>query len=338
MSITLREVATQLKLSPGLVSRVLNNDAGVRVSPQTRQRIHDTAQAMQYRPSPSARALSTGRSRQIAVSGADEGLHNYLASRLLEQQGLIEAVARQDYRVVVLPSTSDRPDSSDFEAMLYTSGCDGVCLYAAQGSPQIYTALRQLAVPFVVLGNPGDPDVPQVDHDNYRYAYDAVAWLREQGHTRIGFTDFLPAALQPFAFDLHQGYQDAMNALCDGFDPALILGTEAAPTDRLAFVQGLHAPTALIVRDWTGANAWRVVLQAHGLRVPQDITILVQISMIEWHYLEPGFAYQAHDPRSLGKSAGQMLLNKIQSGFPGEIEVVRLPVMLPQCRPDWFSG
>jgi len=338
MSTTLREVAAQLKLSPGLVSRVLNNDERVRVSLQTRQRIHATAQAMQYRPSPSARALSTGRSRQIAISGADEGLHTYLSSRLLEQQGLIEAVARQDYRVVVLPSTSDRPDSHDFEEALYTSGCDGFCLYAAQGSSQVYAALRQLAVPFVVLGNPGDPDVPQVDHDNYRYAYDAVSWLSEQGHTRIGFTDFLPADLQPFAFDLHQGYQDAMNALCDGFNPALVLGAQASPTDRLAFVQGLHAPTALIVRDWTGANAWRVVLQSHGLRAPQDITLLVQVSIMEWHYLEPGFAYQAHDPRTLGLRAGEMLLNKIQSGSLGEAEIVRLPVMPPQWRPDWFSG
>jgi LacI family transcriptional regulator len=329
MSVTLREVAAQLKLSPGLVSRVLNNDAGVRVTLETRQRIHATAQAMQYRPSPSARALSTGRSRQIAISGADEGLHTYLSSRLLEQQGLIEAVAQQDYRVVVLPSTSDRPDSRDFEAALYTSGCDGICLYAAQGSPQLYATLRQLAVPFVVLGNPGDPGVPQVDHDNYRYAYDAVSWLREQGHTRIGFTDFLPADLQPFAFDLHQGYQDAMNALCEGFDPALILRAEAGAAERLAFVERSRAPTALIVRDWPGANAWRVVLQARGMRVPHDITILVQVSIMEWHYLEPGFAYQAHDPRTLGLRAGEMLLNRLQIGSVGEVERIRLPVGFP---------
>lgn len=337
MAITLREVAEQLKLSPGLVSRVLNNDAGVRVSQQTRERIHKIAQTMQYRPSPSARALSTGRSRQIAVSGADEGLHNYLSSRLLEQQGLIEAVARQDYSVVVLPSTSDRPNSRDFDAVLYTSGCDGVCLYAAQGSSQLYTKLRQLAVPFVVLGNPGDLSLPQVDHDNYRYAYDAVAWLRELGHTRIGFTDFLPAALQPFASDLHQGYMDAMNVLCDGIDPVLILRAQAGPAERFAFVQTPRSPTALIVRDWRGANAWRVVLQTHGLRVPQDITILAQVSITEWQYLEPGFAYQAHDPRSLGLRAGEMLLNRIENGSASDTECVRLAVMRPQWRPDWLE-
>jgi DNA-binding LacI/PurR family transcriptional regulator len=192
-------------------------------------------------------------------------------------------------------------------------------------------------VPFVVLGNPGDLSLPQVDHDNYLYVYEAVAWLREQGHTRIGFTDFLPAAVQPFAFDLHRGYRDAMNGLCAGFDPAYILGPQAGPAERLAFVQTPRAPTALIVRDWRGANAWRVVLQAHGVRVPQDITILAQVSITEWEYLEPGFAYQAHDPRSLGLRAGEMLLNSIETGLPAPPEVMRLPVMPPKWRPDWFA-
>lgn len=337
MSTTLREVAAQLNLSPGLVSRVLNNDASVRVSKQTRQRIHAAAQEMQYRPSPSARALSTGRSRQIAVSGADEGLHNYLASRLLEHQGLIEAVARKEYRVVLLPSTLDRPDSREFEEALYTSGCDGVCLYAAQGSPALYAALRQSGVPFVVLGNPGDPSLSQVDHDNFRYAYDAVTWLRELGHTRIGFTDFLPADVQPFAFDLHRGYQEAMNTLCAGFEPAYVLGSHAGPAERRAYVQMPGAPTALIVRDWRGANAWRVVMEAYGARVPQDITILAQISIAEAEYLHPGFAYQAHDPRTLGMRAGEMLLSRIEIGVSAEAEVVRLPVMSPKWRPEWFT-
>jgi len=320
------------------VSRVLNHDEGVRVSEKTRQRIHATAREMQYRPSPSARALSTGRSRQIAVSSADEGLHSYRSSRLLEQQGLVEAVARQGYRVVLFPSHSDRPDSRDFEAALYSSGCDGFCLDAAQGSPEVYASLRRLAAPFVVLGNPGDLSLLQVDHDNYHYSYDAVAWLREQGHTRIGFSDFLPAAAQPFALDLHQGFQDGMNALCDGFEPAYVLGAQAGPAERLDFLQGPRAPTALIVRDWRGANAWRMVLQAHGMRVPQDITILAQVSITEWEYLEPGFAYQAHDPRSLGLRAGEMILNGIETGSPTEAEVIRLPVLPPQWRTDWFSG
>lgn len=335
MTTTLRDVAARLRLSPGLVSRVLNNDAEVRVSTENRQRIHTTAREMQYRPSPSARALSTRRSRQIAVSGADAGLHGYLSSRLLEQQGLIEAAAHRGYRTVVLPSTANQAESRDFEDVLYTSGCEGVCLYAEQASPELYATLRQLAVPFVVLGNPSDLSLPQVDHDNYRYAYDGVAWLHQQGHTRIGLTDFLAPHIQPFAALLHQGYQDAMRDLCGGFDPALVTPQVLTPQQRTDFIMGMQAPTALIVREWIGANAWRLVLQEQGIRVPQDIVVLVHISVAESHYLEPGFAFQAHDPRAVGLRAGQMLIDRITNGIPEQSKGALVPILAPQWRTNW---
>ena len=337
MATTLRDVAARLSLSPGLVSRVLNNDAEVWVSVETRQRIHTAAREMQYRPSPSARSLSTRRSRQIAVSGADAGLHGYLSSRLLEQQGLIEAASQKGYQIVVLPSTANQTDSRDFEDVLYTSGCDGVCLYAEQATPVLYATLRQLAVPFVVLGNPADATLPQVDHDNYHYAYDGVAWLHQQGHTRIGFTDFLAPHLQPFAALLHQGYRDAMRDLCGGFDPALVTPQVLTPQERVAFLTRPHTPTALIVREWIGANAWRLVLQQHGIRVPEDIVVLVHISVAESHYLEPGFAFQAHDPRAIGLRAGQMLVESIESGIAEPSQSVLVPTLAPQWRTDWNS-
>ena len=197
--------------------------------------------------------------------------------------------------------------------------------------------LRQLAVPFVVLGNPDDPSLPQADHDNYRYAYDGVAWLHQQGHTRIGFTDFLAPHLQPFAALLHQGYRDAMETLCGGFDPALVTPHVLTPEERIAFITGPQAPTALIVREWTGANAWRLVFQQQSIRVPQDITVLVHISIAESHYLEPGFAYQAHDPRAVGLCAGQMLTDMIANGIPEKPQNVLVPALAPQWRADWNS-
>lgn len=337
MPTTLREVAACLNLSPGLISRVLNNDTRVRVSRETRERIHTTAREMQYRPSPSARALSTGRSRQIAISGADPGLHTYLMSRLQEQQGLIEAVAEQSYRVVVLPSTSNCADWREFEEMLYTSGCDGFCLYAEQANPELYATLRAQKVPFVVLGNPGDTPVPHVDHDNYRYAYNSVAWLHQQGHTRIGFTNFPPPSAHHFARALQQGYEDAMRHLCGHFDPALILEDISREDKRIAFLAGPAPPTALIVRDWGGAHLWRKEFQQTGMRVPEDITVLAHVTLSEAHYLEVGYAFHAHDPRLIGRRAGQMLLQMIQENLAEDMETILVPPFAPQWRTEWYG-
>lgn len=297
---------------------------------ETRERIIVAAREMKYRPSPSARALSTGRTRQIALSGADAGLHRYQTTRLIEQQGVIEAAAEQRYRVVVLPSTADRADSGELEELLYTSGCDGFCLYAEQGSPDIYALLRKLAVPFVVIGNPGDDTLPRVDHDNYRYAYESVAWLREQGHTHIAFADFLAPDQMPFARVLHSGYRDAMDALCGGFKPHLIFPHGQDREERAALLLGAQAPTAIILSDWASTVRWQSFLQPLGLRVPDDLTILAHIPLSERHYLEPGFAYHAHDPRAVGLNAGRTLIETIESDESLHPQTILVPPLAPQ--------
>ncbi len=339
MLVTLADVAKTLGLSPGLVSRVLNGDPRVRASKATQERIHQTAREMQYRPSPSARALASGQSRQIAISCADSGLQHYLSSRLLEQQGLIQAVTEQGYSVVLLPPISpvDQATASDFKRILYTSGCDGVCVYAEQANAEVYAGLRELGLPFVVLGDPGDTSVPQVDHDNYLYAYESVAWLHALGHTRIGFTDFLQAELRPFAHRLHQGYRDAVETLCGGFDPQLVIPSGLEHSERLAFLRQANPPTALLVRDWKAAMSWRVLFQELGVRIPEDIVVLVHLALTEAYYLEPGFAFQAHDPRAVGRRAGQVLLNRIKSDPQEAPEIVRLSTLLPQWQRDWFT-
>ena len=97
----------------------------------------------------------------------------------------------------------------------------------------------------------------------------------------------------------------------------------------------MQAPTALIVREWIGANAWRLVLQEQGIRVPQDIVVLVHISVAESHYLEPGFAFQAHDPRAVGLRAGQMLIDRITNGIPEQSKGALVPMLAPQWRTNW---
>jgi len=45
---SIRDIARQAEVSPGTVSRVLNNDPTLSVAKETRTRIHQIAQALQY--------------------------------------------------------------------------------------------------------------------------------------------------------------------------------------------------------------------------------------------------------------------------------------------------
>ena len=45
---SIRDIAKEANVSPGTVSRVLNNDPTLSVAATTRERIHDVAKRMQY--------------------------------------------------------------------------------------------------------------------------------------------------------------------------------------------------------------------------------------------------------------------------------------------------
>src|SRR6185437_1175323 len=125
MATTLRDIADQLGLSPGVVSRVLNEKPGAWASEETRRRILDTALELNYHASASARALVTGRTMQLAISTADAAWHRAGAGRLAEVVGFIQAAAAHQYRVLVLPSSQRHVDTREFEELIRSAACDG---------------------------------------------------------------------------------------------------------------------------------------------------------------------------------------------------------------------
>lgn len=64
--VTLRDIAVQLGVTTGTVSRALQNHPGL--NPMTKAKVHQTAQALGYRPNLAARFLSSKRSLVIGVN------------------------------------------------------------------------------------------------------------------------------------------------------------------------------------------------------------------------------------------------------------------------------
>ena len=66
--VTLREVAARVALAPGTVSAVLNDAPSARAIPeQTRQRIHEAARELNYRPNFLARSLRKKRTYTVGL-------------------------------------------------------------------------------------------------------------------------------------------------------------------------------------------------------------------------------------------------------------------------------
>jgi LacI family transcriptional regulator len=334
MPSTLRDIARKANVSPSLVSGVLNERPGVWASAQTRERIFQTARDLNYRASSSARALVTGRTMQIAVV-ADAWLWGHLQpGKFTELHGLIEAVTVQNYRALILPPLTEAVE--DLNEALGISQSDGFCVFASRIDRRVYESLEKRQAPFVVIGNPGDASLLQVDQDNDRQMRDSTRWLGAQGHKRIMLVHPTTSAAQTLAHHriINRGYRDAMKKIGGNFDVVI---TPPRPLDR-AMIRALiqeHAPTAVIARTMSVALQWRAALEAQGKRVPKDAVVLAHLSTAEDAYmkqcgLEDGLAAHVHDPHEVGRRAGELLLNCIEGkSAPAK------PILVSGSGPQW---
>src|SRR5690625_5222985 len=117
---TITQVAEAAGVSRATVSRVLNQHPSV--DPGIGARVREAAQRLQYRPNATARNLSTGRTRTIALIIPDMG--NPTFQSLL--RGISPAAEADGYRVLVAEAGS--PDTEAGLARDARHQCDAIML------------------------------------------------------------------------------------------------------------------------------------------------------------------------------------------------------------------
>ncbi|MBQ7360647.1 MAG: LacI family DNA-binding transcriptional regulator [Lachnospiraceae bacterium] len=105
--VTVRDVAREAGVSVATVSYIMNNRQDVKISEQTRKKVLQIANLLDYSPSSAAKSLATGRNNIIGVSYR---LSDHSPSRNLEVTGfvnlLIEQLNRLKYNVLYMPIKS----------------------------------------------------------------------------------------------------------------------------------------------------------------------------------------------------------------------------------------
>ena len=336
---TLRDVAAHLDLSPALVSRVLNEKPGVWASEATKRRVFEAARALDYRPSSSAQALATGRSMQLALLVEMTSSSGSAVAASPDVHGLLDAAARGGYRVVLLPLQSGAAGERQLEELARDRFCDGVCLFSAQLSASHLRVLASHNIPAVVIGDLGEDQIAdelasmaaRVDHDNYRYAFDSVRWLHEQGHHRIAWA--MPPGETGLLHNqrLLEGYYDGMLQI--GATPQLLPHFDQ-PGQINACLRERDF-SAVIVRYPHAVYSWLYHASIEGVRVPDQLTILGHVDVSECGEfvlsgLNHNIAFHCSDSHRAGERAGEILMRWAKGNAPTE------PLTLIQPHsPNW---
>lgn len=187
--VSLKDVAREAGLSETAVSQVLNGRP-CRISEQSRERIRETARRLNYRANEVARGLATRHSNTVGLIVPD--IENPFFSSLAKR--LEEACRAAGYGLFI--TNSDDRSDYDCEQLqrLESRGVDGIVfvpsdeiLDESANEGDLRRVLEELSVPYVMVDRViEDVECDKVFVDNEYGAHQAVAYLLDHGHTRIG--------------------------------------------------------------------------------------------------------------------------------------------------------
>lgn len=327
MSTTIYDIAERADVSTATVSRVFNDESGV--SDQTRERVRDAAEALNYQPHASAQNLARQHTNQIAIVAPV--VANYFYMHVM--RGIQYVLADRDMDLMVHAPTNaqglihERPDAQNLNTRLARAlqpgRNDGILLLSVPVSDEWADRLVE-AAQAVVLVDTDHPSFESFTVDNEQGGYEATQHLIDRGYEQIGHItveyDPPPARLR------RKGYKRALQDDGRSVDDRLIAASDERP---FAFSEkgGYRAMKTLLnsrrppdavfaASDMQAMGAMRAAREA-DLHVPDDLAV-VGFDDIELSR-GVGLTTLRQPARAMGTRAAENLLRRIENDGGGPV-------------------
>jgi DNA-binding LacI/PurR family transcriptional regulator len=305
---TLRSVADELGLSPASVSLVLNRaPAAKAIPPATQERIRAAAERLNYRPNTIAKSLRHRRTLTVGVM-VPEISEGYCG---LVMSGIEDALLQAGYFYFVASHRHRADLVEEYPRLMLDRAVDGLIL--------VDTPLRApLPVPVVaVSGHDEVTGLTNIVLDHAAAASHALAHLKALGHTRIAYikgqrfssdTTVRWTTIREAARAQRLPVDRALVGQLDGESPLPDLGFSV--TQRLLEVRPRF--TALFAfNDISALGAIRAIRE-HGLRVPEDVSVVGFDDIASAAYQNPGLTTVRQPLYEMGQRAADTLVARME--------------------------
>ncbi|MEX3785404.1 LacI family DNA-binding transcriptional regulator [Paraburkholderia sp. BR14374] len=326
MTPTIKDVAAHAGFSIATVSRAIN--APHTVNPITLDKVRQSIDALNFRPSPLGRQLRGERTRLIGV--VLPTLANPVFAECL--QGIDDLASAQGYRLMLMTTQYDVDRERHAIETLREHRVEGLILTVADADTHpLLDELDRDGLLYVLMHN-DTVRRPSVSVDNRLAAYDGVRRLIANGHRRILMLAGSFAASDR-ARQRHLGYTQAMQQAGLTAAPALEVdfnADELAPSVLAHLTHGANRPTALFCSNDLLAMVVMRGLRRARLKIPQDMSILGFDGLAMGELLSPALASICAPNREIGRAAWQRLLARIggardERAFPATSLALTLP-------------
>ena len=344
--VNLKMLAEHLQLSQTTISLVLNDSPSAKSIPQeTRRRVLDAAEKLNYRPNYFARSLRQSRSMSVGVLAPDlsEGYFTRVMSGVVEELTLAKYfyfTACHDWR---------RELMEEYPRMLVERAVDGFLLL---NTPAEF----EMPVPVVAISAHGsEPNVTHIVLDHLKAAELALGHLYELGHRRIAFMRG-PKEIPDSEFRW-EGIEQAAQALGLTLDTNLVTRIDSSDGNNgngndtksgsWSGKTGHHpmspeigyAPMKHLLettRDFTAVFCFNDIaaigairaLSESGLRVPADVSVVGFDDIQSAAFCTPSLTTVRQPLNEMGKRGARILLERIAN--PEKTELIAEVVIEPE--------
>ena len=303
-TVTIQDVAKEAGVSISTVSRVLN--AKVDVASDTQERVLSVINELGYTSSLAARSMRSRKKNLIGLIMPD--IAYPFAVEVM--RGVNQAIAESEFDLLVYTTGDVRKSGrasheQKYVYLLNNSITDGAIIVAP------VTGEFSTDAPIVSIDPLSNPNHPSVHATNYQGATDAMNYLLELGHKRIGFIG--GRAELESSTRRSKGYRDALEKAGLPIEENLIASGDYTTETGVRGAQELlsldNPPTAIFAsNDQTAMGVYQVA-QNMGLRIPDDLSVVGFDNIMESKYMKlttvDQFIYE------MGFVATQMLIKLI---------------------------
>jgi DNA-binding LacI/PurR family transcriptional regulator len=312
----IRQLANELGLSIGTVSRALNDRPDV--SPETRERVKAAALRAGYVPNQSGRSLRSGRTGIVAaviptagfVASVDSGLFKVL-------EGARRTLLRQALDLIVLFRGPDEDPLANLQRIVQRRIVDAVIISQTTPADPRLAYLKAAGVDFVAFGRSAAVEgYPYVDFDFEAAGAEAARVFAAGGHRRLA----LALSQNPLNYEdvLTAAFRAAADRL--GLEPVRVFRTRESrlePAARAILADPAAAPTAVLASHESIAAGLYADLAATGLRIGEQVSVVSIFPTIDTRTLTPELAHFDADLDAVGIALAERLIALLPE-FAGE--------------------
>lgn len=322
-NITIQDVANRAGVSKTTISRYLNGRYG-NMSAQTKEKIKNIIEELDYRPSKQAQGLKLRKSSLIGLLVAD--IENLYSAHLIKSSQ--DALNKTGYQMVIMNSNNSVEEEQKALQKLIDQNVDGILLQPVTSNVAAFQMIEEAGIPMVLIDRTlVGSKWTTVQSNNFQVTKELTIHLLEKGYEKIVFVSEPIKKIHPRLERLEGVRVGAMAAnvqvdLLELYDK----GKGETIVDYVQKNALTKQKTAFFAANGTALQEIVLGLNRLHLQIPAECGVCGYDDWFLAELINPGITTIQQQPHRIGERSVVALLEELEAKQP--LEKIEIPAQI----------